>query len=346
MKMMKAAVVHAFGKPLRIEEVPVPEVAPGQVLVKVAASGVCHTDLHAADGDWPVKPRRPSFPATRASATWRRSAPASSTEGRRPRRRALAAHRLRPLRALHHRLGDAVRRAADDRLHRQRRLRRIRAGRPGLRRPPAGEHRLRRDRADPVRRRDGLQGPEGARLQARRLGGDLRRRRARPPARCSTPRRWASTWSRSTSTTPSWRWRPASAPTWSSTPATADPAKEMQRTLRGAHGVLVTAVSRTAFAQALGMLHKRGTMSLVGLPPGDFALPIFDVVLNAKTVRGSIVGTRKDLQEALDVRGRGQGAHRLQRGSARQHQRDLRPPAQGRDRGPGRAAHRPTSNGR
>lgn len=79
-----------------------------------------------------------------------------------------------------------------------------------------------------------------------------------------------------------------------------DPAQEMQRALRGAHGVLVTAVSRSAFAQALGMLHKRGTMSMVGLPPGDFALPIFDMVLNAKTVRGSIVGTRKDLQEALE----------------------------------------------
>ena len=78
-----------------------------------------------------------------------------------------------------------------------------------------------------------------------------------------------------------------------------DPAAEAQRALRGAHGVLVTAVSRSAFSQALGMLHKRGTMSIVGLPPGDFALPIFDVVLNAKTVRGSIVGTRKDLQEAL-----------------------------------------------
>jgi propanol-preferring alcohol dehydrogenase len=86
---------------------------------------------------------------------------------------------------------------------------------------------------------------------------------------------------------------------------TADPAAEVQRALRGAHGVLVTAVSRTAFSQALGMLHKRGTMSLVGLPPGDFALPIFDVVLNAKTVRGSIVGTRKDLQEALDFAGEG-----------------------------------------
>lgn len=78
-----------------------------------------------------------------------------------------------------------------------------------------------------------------------------------------------------------------------------DPAAEVQRTIRGAHGVLVTAASRTAFSQALAMLRKRGTMSMVGLPPGDFALPIFDMVLNAKTVRGSIVGTRKDLQEAL-----------------------------------------------
>jgi propanol-preferring alcohol dehydrogenase len=47
------------------------------------------------------------------------------------------------------------------------------------------------------------------------------------------------------------------------------------------------------------MLAKRGTMSLVGLPPGDFPLPIFDTVLTRKTIRGSIVGTRLDLQEAL-----------------------------------------------
>ena len=98
----------------------------------------------------------------------------------------------------------------------------------------------------------------------------------------------------------------------------------MQRALRGAHGVLVTAVSRTAFSQALGMLHKRGTMSLVGLPPGDFALPIFDVVLNAKTVRGSIVGTRKDLQEALAFAGEGKVHTTFSRRPARQHQRDLR----------------------
>jgi len=78
-----------------------------------------------------------------------------------------------------------------------------------------------------------------------------------------------------------------------------DPVARVQKEIRGAHGVLVTAVSRPAFGQGLGMLRRRGTMSLVGLPPGDFPLPIFDVVLNAKTVRGSIVGTRMDLQECL-----------------------------------------------
>jgi propanol-preferring alcohol dehydrogenase len=59
---MKAAVVHEFGRPLVIEEVDIPEVPPGQVLVKVVASGVCHTDLHAASGDWPVKPTLPFIP--------------------------------------------------------------------------------------------------------------------------------------------------------------------------------------------------------------------------------------------------------------------------------------------
>lgn len=61
-KTMKAAVVRAFGEPLRIEEVPVPEVQPGMIQVAIQASGVCHTDLHAAEGDWPVKPEPPFIP--------------------------------------------------------------------------------------------------------------------------------------------------------------------------------------------------------------------------------------------------------------------------------------------
>ena len=56
---MKAAVEHSFGAPLRLEEVPIPEPGHGQVVVKVETSGLCHTDLHAAHGDWPVKPATP-----------------------------------------------------------------------------------------------------------------------------------------------------------------------------------------------------------------------------------------------------------------------------------------------
>jgi len=61
-KTMKAAMVRKFKEPLLIEDVPVPEVGQGQILVKIEACGVCHTDLHAADGDWPVKPNPPFIP--------------------------------------------------------------------------------------------------------------------------------------------------------------------------------------------------------------------------------------------------------------------------------------------
>jgi propanol-preferring alcohol dehydrogenase len=78
-----------------------------------------------------------------------------------------------------------------------------------------------------------------------------------------------------------------------------DPGEALQRAVGGVHGALVTAVSPKAFAQAMGMLRRRGTMALVGLPPGSFPLPIFETVLNRITVRGSIVGTRQDLEECL-----------------------------------------------
>jgi propanol-preferring alcohol dehydrogenase len=59
---MKAAVVREFGEPLVLEDRPVPEPAPGQVCVRMIASGLCHTDIHAASGDWPVKPTPPFVP--------------------------------------------------------------------------------------------------------------------------------------------------------------------------------------------------------------------------------------------------------------------------------------------
>jgi len=73
----------------------------------------------------------------------------------------------------------------------------------------------------------------------------------------------------------------------------------------GAHGVLVTAVSPPAFSQALKVVRRKGTVALVGLPPGEFPTPIFDVVLKRLTVRGSIVGTRRDLDEAISFANEG-----------------------------------------
>ena len=67
----------------------------------------------------------------------------------------------------------------------------------------------------------------------------------------------------------------------------------------GAHGVLITAPSLSAFKQGVGMTRKRGTCVLVGLPPGDFPVPLFDVVANCITIRGSFVGTREDMAETL-----------------------------------------------
>ncbi|AXC14477.1 Alcohol dehydrogenase [Acidisarcina polymorpha] len=78
-----------------------------------------------------------------------------------------------------------------------------------------------------------------------------------------------------------------------------DVAQLVQSQVGGAHGVVVTAVSATAFHQAIGMTRRKGTCVFVGLPPGDFPAPIFDVVMKGLTIRGSLVGTREDLHEAL-----------------------------------------------
>lgn len=59
---MKAAVVHQFKEPLAIEEIETPKPGPAEVLVRIEASGLCHTDIHAAHGDWPVRPTLPLVP--------------------------------------------------------------------------------------------------------------------------------------------------------------------------------------------------------------------------------------------------------------------------------------------
>src|SRR3954471_8785068 len=59
---MRAAVVHDFSEPARIEDLPKRVAGPGEIVVRIEASGLCHTDIHAAHGDWPVKPKLPFTP--------------------------------------------------------------------------------------------------------------------------------------------------------------------------------------------------------------------------------------------------------------------------------------------
>lgn len=304
-QMMKAAVVHEFGKPLVIEEVPVPEVPPGQVLVKVVASGVCHTDLHAADGDWPVKPSLPFIPG-HEGVGYVAAVGAGVThvkEGDRvgvPWLHTACGHCEHCITGWET-LCDSQQMTGYT----------VNGG--------YAEYVL----ADPGyvgKLPDTLEFAPAAPV----LCAGVTVYKGLKMLECK-PGDWvaisgigglghmavqyAKAMGFHVIAVDVADEKLALAKTLGAdvtlNAAQVDPVAEIQKQIKGAHGILVTAVSRSAFGQALGMLHKRGTMSLVGLPPGDFGLPIFDVVLNAKTVRGSIVGTRKDLEEALAFAGEG-----------------------------------------
>ena len=305
MTLMKAAVVHTFGQALRLEEVPVPDVTPGQVLVKVVASGVCHTDLHAANGDWPVKPTLPFIPGHEGVGYV--AALGAGVKGIKEGDRVGVPWLHTACGHCEHCITGWETLCDDQQMTGYT----VNGGYaeyvladPGYvgRLPDnvgfteiapilcagvtvyKGLKELDCKPGDWVAI-SGIGGLGHCAVQYAKamgfhvIGVDI------DDAKLALATRLGADMVVNA--------------------RTQDPIKEVQRAIRGAHGVLVTAVSRSAFSQALGMLHKRGTMALVGLPPGDFALPIFDVVLNAKTVRGSIVGTRKDLQEALEFAGEG-----------------------------------------
>ena len=304
-EMMKAAVVHEFGKPLLIEEVAVPEVPPGQVLVKIVASGVCHTDLHAADGDWPVKPSLPFIPGHEGVGYVAKVGAGVTIlkEGDRvgvPWLHTACGHCEHCITGWET-LCDSQQMTGYT----------VNGG--------YAEYVL----ADPGyvgRLPDTLEFAPAAPV----LCAGVTVYKGLKVLECK-PGDWvaisgigglghmavqyAKAMGFHVIAVDVADEKLALAKTLGAdvtlNAARVDPVAEIQKQIKGAHGILVTAVSRSAFSQALGMLHKRGTMSLVGLPPGDFGLPIFDVVLNAKTVRGSIVGTRKDLEEALAFAGEG-----------------------------------------
>jgi propanol-preferring alcohol dehydrogenase len=80
-----------------------------------------------------------------------------------------------------------------------------------------------------------------------------------------------------------------------------DPERKVLREIGGAHGVLVATSSLSACRQGILMTRRRGTCVLVGLPPGEFAIPVFDLVSKRITIRGSLLGTRADMQQALSL---------------------------------------------
>ena len=134
--MMKAAVVRELGKPLAIEEVPVPEPKENQILVRIAATGICHTDLHAAKGDWPVKPNPPFIPGHEGVGTVAAVGATCACQGRGPSRDSVASHGLRLLLLLPDRWETLCDSQSEQWLFGKRQLRRICARGPELRRPP------------------------------------------------------------------------------------------------------------------------------------------------------------------------------------------------------------------
>ncbi|MGQ7247320.1 alcohol dehydrogenase AdhP [Halomonas sp. V046] len=304
-KTMKAAVVRKFGDPLAIEEVEVPRPGRGEILVKVAASGVCHTDLHAAHGDWPVKPEPPFIPGhegvghvaavgdgvehvkegDRVGVPWLYSACGHCE------------HCLGGWETLcesqqntgysvnggfaQYTLADAgfVGRLPDNigfveiapilcagvTVYKGLKMTDTRPGQWVVVSGIGGLGHMAVQYAKAMGLNVAAVDVDDSKLELAKRLGASVVVNARKE----------------------------------------DPVAAIKRDIGGAHGALVTAVSPKAFEQAQGMVRRGGTIALNGLPPGDFPLPIFDTVLNGITVRGSIVGTRQDLQEALDFAGEG-----------------------------------------
>ncbi|NBC33267.1 MAG: alcohol dehydrogenase AdhP [Alphaproteobacteria bacterium] len=304
-KTMKAAIVRDFGAPLVIDEAPVPEPGPGQIQVKIEASGVCHTDLHAAEGDWPVKPQPPFIPGhegvgfvsgvgagvrhikegDRVGVPWLYSA-CGHCEHCMGGWETLCESQQNTGYSVNGGFADYV--VAD----------------PGYvgRLPDsvsftevapvlcAGVTVYKGLKVTDTKPGDwvvisgvgglGHMAVQYAKAMGLNVGAvDIDDAKLRLAERLGA--------------------------TAVVNAQNQDPAAFFKKEIGGAHGVVVTAVSPKAFEQALGMVRRGGTIALNGLPPGSFPLPIFDVVLNGITVRGSIVGTRLDLQESLDFAGAG-----------------------------------------
>lgn len=304
-KTMKAAVCREFGQPLKIEEVAIPEITPGRILVKVAACGVCHTDLHAISGDWPVLPTLPLIPGHEGAGTvvavgegithvregdrvgvpWLFTA-CGHCEYCLAGWETLCLEQQNTGYSVQGSFAEYVLADPDYVGHIPDALTFLEAA-PIL---CAGVTVYKGLKETDTRPGNwvvisGIGGLGHLAVQYAKAMGlrvaavDIQRDKLDLALEVGADLVIDA--------------------------SQEDPVAVIGSKIGGAHGVLVTAPSRPAFAQGIGMLRRHGTMSLVGLPAGDFDLNIFDVVLNGKTVRGSIVGTRLDLTESLSFAAEG-----------------------------------------
>jgi propanol-preferring alcohol dehydrogenase len=297
---MHAAVVEAFGKPLVLREWEKPTAGPGQILVKTEACGVCHTDLHAANGDWPLKPKPPFIPGheaigrvvevgagvtlvkegDRVGVPWLYSACGHCEHclqgwetvcgkaqfGGYTRNGGFAEYIVADPDYVAH-IPDGLSPVeaaplicAGITTYKGIKMADVRPGEWMAISGIGGLGHLAVQYAKVMGLKVcAIDIDDGKLAHAKKLGADLVVNAKH-----------------------------------------GDPAEAVKKgTDGGAHGVLITAPSLIAFKQGIGMTRKRGTCVLVGLPPGDFPVPLFDVVANCITVRGSFVGTRQDMAEAL-----------------------------------------------
>ena len=303
---MKAAVVTAFNQPLEIQEVAIPKVSAGKVLVKVIATGVCHTDLHAMHGDWPIKPTVPFIPGHEGVGEVIEIGEGIS----------------------HLKVGDKVG------------IPWLYSACGHCDHCYAGWETLCKEQQNSGYSVNGSFAEyclaDGDYVGVIPEGVDLLEI---APILCAGVTVYKGLKMTEAKTG---NWVAISgigglghvAVQYAKTmgfnvvaidvdDSKLDLAKELgadvainalkvnakdeviKATGDGCHGVLVTAVSPKAFEQAVAIVRRGGTMVLNGLPPGKFDLSIFDMVLDGITVRGSIVGTRLDLKEALDIAARG-----------------------------------------
>jgi len=327
-KTMNAAVVRAFGQPLATEDVAIPAPRAGEVLVKIVATGVCHIDLHAADGDWPVKPAPPFIPGHEGAGIVAAIGPGVFN---------LKEGDPVGIAWLHDACGCCEHCITGwETLCRSQHMSGYTVN------GTFAEYAI--GAANHVARLPDK--PNFAELAPILCAGvttykGIKETEAKPGEWIASSGigglghiaiQYAKAMGLHVVALDVTEDKLALARTLGADRALnallPDVAAQVARyTGGGTHGVLVTAVSPTAFGQALELVRRKGTISLVGLPPGTFQTPIFDMVLKRITLRGSIVGTRQDLAEALNFAAEGKVAahiHRAALGDINDVFRDLK----------------------